>query len=51
MQRLFAIDMKNVMAGRLEIAWVYNFERLNYDEDPNSRKTHQEVSSMFEENS
>lgn len=28
MQRLFAIDMKNVMMGRLETAWVYNFERL-----------------------
>lgn len=50
MQRLFAIDMKNVMAGRLEIAWVFNFETLDNDEVPNSRKTHQEVSSMFEEN-
>ncbi|XP_062567571.1 uncharacterized protein LOC134229798 [Saccostrea cucullata] len=29
MQRLFAIDMKNVMMGRLETAWVFNFERLD----------------------
>lgn len=47
MQRLFAIDMKNVMAGRLEIAWVFNFERLNNVEVPHS---HHEVNSMFEEN-
>lgn len=29
MQRLFAIDMKNALDGRLEIAWVYNFENLD----------------------
>ena len=48
MQRLFAIDMKNALTERLEIAWVYNFERL-VDVQPLVREGHQESASVLEE--
>ena len=48
MQRLFAIDMRNVLTERLEIAWVYNFENL-VDVHPLVREGHQESASVLEE--
>ena len=48
MQRLFAIDMRNTLTERLEIAWVYNFENL-VDVQPLVREGHQESASVLEE--
>lgn len=48
MQRLFAIDMRNTLTERLEIAWVYNFENL-VDVQPLVREGHQESASVPEE--
>lgn len=38
MQRLYAVDIFNVLSGKLIVAWFYNFEKLSFSQHGKHRK-------------